>query len=104
MAKRGRPKKAQLVNQAKTELKMLETVRGREQEILYNDLAKLRTNILTSLQYISDIDRSETIADAAFKAGRGYDYLNKASSQVEDMLENMYEANDFDHYDDINDD
>jgi hypothetical protein len=104
MAKKGRPKKTQSDNQAKTELKMLETIRSKEQEILYKDLAKLRSSILTGIQYVSDIDRSETIADAAFKAGRGYDYLNKASDLLENMLEDMYEGNDLDHYDDINDD
>jgi len=103
MAKKGRPKKTQSDNQAKTELKMLETIRGKEQEILYKDLAKLRASILNALQYVSDIDNSEKIADAAFKAGRGYEYLNKASDMLEDMLENMFEANDFEHYDDIND-
>ena len=103
MAKRGRPKKAKSDNQAKTELKMLETVRTTEQQILYKDLAKLRTSLLSALQYVSDIDTSEKIADAAFKAGRAYDHLNKASDQVEDMLENIYNTYDFDHYDDIND-
>jgi hypothetical protein len=103
MAKRGRPKKIQSDNQAKTELQMLHTVRTTERHILYKDLANLRTGILSALQHVSDMDNSRELADAAFKAGRAYEHLNKASDQLEEMLESMYEANDFDHYDDLGD-
>jgi len=48
------------------------------------------------------IDECGTIAEAAFKAGRVYGPLDELNDQLDTMLENLYENNDFEHWDDIN--
>jgi hypothetical protein len=46
-------------------------------------------------------DESETVAEAAFRAGRAYGPLSDANDKLEEVLDRMYENNDFDHWDDI---
>ena len=69
---------------------------------LYNDLAKMKEKINYALRHVGMIDECGTIAEAAFKAGRIYGPLDEVNDKLEEMLENLYEINDFDHWDDIN--
>jgi len=69
---------------------------------LYNDLAKMKNKVAYALRHVGMIDECGTIAEAAFKAGRVYGPLDELNDQLDTMLENLYENNDFDHWDDIN--
>jgi len=112
MAQRGRPKKSKTetpavskkeVNQAAVDLKFLEISRIKEIEALYIDLAKVKSRVNDALNRISFIDEVETLSDAAFKAGRAYDNLDKANDKLEEMLNDLYETYDLEHWNDIND-
>ena len=48
------------------------------------------------------MDEVETVAAAAFKAGRAYSFLDNANDKLEEILDGIYGNNDFDHWDDIN--
>jgi hypothetical protein len=47
------------------------------------------------------MDESETVAEAAFRAGRTYGPLSDANDKLEEVLDKMYESNDFNHWDDV---
>jgi len=68
---------------------------------LYNDLAKMKEKINYALRHVGLMDECDTIAEAAFKAGRVYGPLDEVNDKLEAMLENLYENNDFDHWDDV---
>lgn len=99
---RGRKPKPKLT-EAEVELKVLETVRTKEMEVLYKDLAKIRRYVDAALYQVGTIDSSENLAEAAFKAGKSYGSLDKANDRLQDILENLYDTYDFDHYDDLYD-
>ena len=94
-------KKVQTRSNELEELRQLSKIRDREKEILYKDLAILKDFVDLSLTQIGFIDSSESLGEAAFKAGRAYNSLDKASDKLTNMLDNMYEAGDFDHYEDV---
>ena len=94
-------KKVQTNAEELKELKFLAEIRDREKEILYKDLAILKDFVDLSLTQIGFIDSCENLAEAAFKAGRAYNSLDKASDKLTNMLDDMYEAGDFDHYEDV---
>ncbi|NBX98520.1 hypothetical protein EBQ81_06730 [bacterium] len=81
--------------------------RDQEQQIqlqeLYKDLAKIKHQVGRALTHVGFIDSCESLAEAAFKAGRVYGPLDEVNDKLEQMLDNMYENNDLDHWDDIND-
>ena len=89
------------VNQFAVDLKVLEIARIKEIEALYIDLARVKQNVDEALTKVGFMDESETVADAAFKAGRVYSFLDKANDKLEEMLDNIYESNDFDHWNDV---
>ena len=68
---------------------------------LYNDLAKMKEKINYALRHVGLMDECDTIAEAAFKAGRVYGPLDEVNDKLETMLESLYEQNDFDHWDDL---
>jgi hypothetical protein len=84
-------------------LKQFEQENKVQIESFYNDLAKMKDKINYALRHVGMIDECGTIAEAAFKAGRVYGPLDEVNDQLETMLENLYENNDFDHWEDIND-
>lgn len=94
-------KKVQTNAEELKELKFLAEIRDREKEILYKNLAILKDFVDSSLNQIGFIDQSENISEAAFRAGRAYNSLDKASDKLTNMLDGMYEAGDFDHYEDV---
>jgi hypothetical protein len=94
-------KKVQTNAEELKELKFLAEIRDREKEILYKDLAILKDLVDLSLTQIGFIDSSESLGEAAFKAGRAYVPLDKANDKLTNMLDNMYDAGDFDHYEDV---
>lgn len=106
MAKRGRKPKTTVdvisvkVDHAKL-LKQFEEEQRLQTEALYKDLAKLKYQVDEALSKVGHIDDSETVADAAFKAGRAYGFLDEANDRLEEMLEHIFESHDFDHWDDI---
>jgi hypothetical protein len=112
MAQRGRPKKSKTetsvvvkkeINQAAVDLKVLEIVRTKEMEALYIDLAKVKSRINDALNRIGFIDESENLSEAAFKAGRAYNDLDKANDKLEEILDNINNTYDLEHWSDIND-
>ena len=114
MAKRGRPRKsttvvptlkdAQKAKEAITELKMLEAVTERQKEILYKDLAIIKKQVDRALTHIGFMDSTESLAEAAFKAGRAYGPLDEANDKLEEMLNEIYEgSNNLDHWDEMYD-
>lgn len=107
MARRGRPKKsttevtvATPVDHAKL-LKQFEEQQIIQTEALYKDLALIRKKVDLALTKIGFIDDAESLSQAAFKAGRAYGPLDEANDKLEEMLDNMFDTYDFDHYDDI---
>ena len=96
----ARPKK-QPATKAEVDIKILEIARIKEIEALYIDLAKVKQNVDVALIKIGFMDEAETVADAAFRAGRAYSYLDKANDKLEKMLNNLYDAYDLEHWDDI---
>jgi hypothetical protein len=106
MAKRGRPRKSEEltiatpVDHAKL-LKQFEQEQKVQLETLYKDLAVIRKKVDLALTKIGFIDEAESLSQAAFKAGRAYGPLDEANDKLEEMLDGIYDNNDFDHYDDI---
>ena len=86
------------------ELKFLAEIREKELKILYKNLAILKDLVSSSLTNLSAIDMSDTVGEAAFKAGKAYVPLNRADDKLEEMLDNLYEENEFEHYQDVIDD
>jgi hypothetical protein len=72
-----------------------------QMEELYKDLAKMKEKVAYALRHVGMIDECGTIAEAAFKAGRIYGPLDELNDQLDTMLENLYENNDFEHWDDL---
>jgi len=107
MAQRGRPKKVQTVATKVTTADYEKVLKQREQEqqiqleALYKQLANLKDKIGDALRHVALMDESETVAEAAFRAGRAYGPLSDANDKLEEVLDRMYENNDFDHWDDI---
>ena len=86
------------------ELKFLAEIRKKELKILYKDLAILKHLVSSSLTDLSAIDMSDTVGEAAFKAGKAYVPLNRVDDKLEKMLDDLYEANQFEYYQDVIDD
>lgn len=109
MAQRGRPKKSKTtettvavkVDHAKL-LKQFEEQQVIQTETLYKDLAAIKKKVDYALTHVGFMDESESISQAAFKAGRAYGPLDEANDKLEEMLDDIYNTYDFDHYDDIN--
>jgi hypothetical protein len=83
------------------QLKQFEQEHQVQLERLYKDLAQVKSLVNEGLTRVGFMDEAETIADAAFRAGRIYGYLDKANDKLEEILDGIYGNNDFDHYDDI---
>jgi hypothetical protein len=96
----ARPKKLK-PTEAEVDLKTLETIRVNEIKDLYKDLAILKEQVSSALHRIGQMDDVSSLSEATFKAGRAYEYLNKADDKLESMLDNMYEIADLDHWSDI---
>jgi hypothetical protein len=96
----ARPKK-QTASKAEVELQILELARVKEIEALYKDLANVKHAIDIALTKIGFIDSCETLSEAAFKAGRAYGPLDQANDKLAEMLSNLYDSYDLEHWDDI---
>jgi Tfp pilus assembly protein PilO len=106
MAQRGRPKKQKTepVMEQNEYVKLAKQFEQEQQvqlETLYKELANLKDKIGDALRQVALMDECETVAAAAFRAGRAYGPLSDANDKLETMLDNIYEANDFDHWDDV---
>lgn len=93
-------KKAKSANEIKAELNTMHHVRKIEQEILYKDLKGIANKVDAALSKISEMRESENFAEAMFKAGRAFNPLNEASDKLEEMVTELFIANDFDDDDD----
>ena len=96
----ARPKK-QPATKAEVDIKILEIARIKEIEALYIDLARVKQNVDVALTKVGFMDESETVADAAFRAGRAYSYLDKANDKLEEILDNLYDTYDLENWNDI---
>ena len=110
MAQRGRPKK-QASTSIMTLAEMLEKdvkkqeakkEKNKELEEVYTELAKLKTVIDDAHTRVSFMDEAETVSQIAFKAGRAYEKLTEALNKLESILDDIYDNNDFEYYEDIN--
>ena len=97
---RGRKPKVQ-ATKAEVDIKILEIARIKEIEALYIDLARVKQNVDVALTKVGFMDESETVADAAFRAGRAYSYLDKANDKLEEILDNLYDTYDLENWNDI---
>ena len=108
MAQRGRPKKKEVnaiiaspaIDHAKL-LKQFEQEQQVQLENFYKDLAKIKHKVDLALTQVGFIDDCENLSQAAFKAGRAFGPLDEANDRLEDMLEEIFSGNDFDHWDDV---
>lgn len=107
MAKRGRKPKEEnaiiaspAIDHAKL-LKQFEQEQQVQLEAFYKDLAIIKHKVDLALTKVGFIDDCSSIAEAAFKAGRAFGPLDEANDKLEEMLENLFENNDFEHWDDI---
>ena len=104
MGKRGRKPKELVVPAVVDHAKLLKQFEEEQQvqlEKLYKDLASIRHKVELALTKIGFIDEAESLSQAAFKAGRAYGPLDEASDKLQEILEGIYENNDFDHFDDM---
>ena len=97
---RGRKPKVQ-ATKAEVDLKVLEIARVKEIEALYIDLARVKQNVDDALIKIGFMDEVDSVASAAFKAGRVYSFLDKANDKLEEMLNNLYDTYDLEDWSDI---
>ena len=106
MAKRGRKPKEELVvaipqvDHAKL-LKQYKEEQKVQLEHLYKDLAKVKYQVDRALTHVGLMDNCETIGEAAFKAGRAFGPLDEANDRLEEILNDMFDNNDLDHWDDV---
>lgn len=71
-------------------------------ETLYKELVKIKSKVDIALTHVGLMDNCDTIAEAAFKAGRAYGPLDKANDELGELLDEMYNCNlDLDHWDDV---
>lgn len=77
------------------------TIRKKQLEILYKELALIKNRMDLALTQIGFIDTSENLGEAAFKAGRAYGPLDEASDKLEEVLNELYEGNDYEDWHDI---
>ncbi len=102
MAKRGRkPKTTQPISEIHQEFEMLQARTERATQKLYTDLAVLKDAINRAFNHLGTIESSDNLAEAAFKAGRAFNPIDKVNEKLEEMLDELYEDNDFDHWEDI---
>ena len=106
MPQRGRPTKTITLVKAESvdDAKLLKQYKEEQQvqlESFYKDLAKMKDKVNYALRHVGMMDECGTIAEAAFKAGRVYGPLDEVNDKLEEMLENIYENNDFEHWDDV---
>lgn len=73
----------------------------KELENLYKNLAKIRYQVDLALTHIGRIDNADGLAEASFKAGRAYGPLDEANDRLEEVLEKLFEENNFEHWGDI---
>ena len=52
---------------------------------------------------IARMDEAESLAAAVFNAGRAYVQLSAVMDKLEEMLDNIYDNNDVEYYNDIED-
>lgn len=97
---KGRKPKVQ-ATKAEVDLKVLEIARVKEIEALYIDLARVKQNVDDALIKVGFMDEVDSIAAAAFKAGRVYSFLDKANDKLEEMLNNLYDTYDLEDWSDI---
>ena len=101
MAKRGRkPKNATVatkVDHAKL-LKQFEQEQLIQLETFYRSLAKIKKDVDVALEHVGRVDSSDNVAEAAFKAGRAFNHLDVANDKLEEMLEQIQENYDFEHW------
>lgn len=108
MAQRGRPKKQTnimtLAEMLERDVKKQEAKKEKNKELeeLYIKLAKLKSIIDNAHTRVSLMDEEETISALAFKAGRAYEKLTESNNILESILDDIYNANDFEYYEDIN--
>jgi methylphosphotriester-DNA--protein-cysteine methyltransferase len=97
---RGKKPKVQ-ATKTEVDLKILEVARIKEIEALYIDLAKVKQNVDEALTRIGFMDEVDSVAAAAFKAGRTYTFLDKANDKLEEILDNLYDSYDLENWSDI---
>jgi hypothetical protein len=103
MARGRKPKvttEAVKVDHAKL-LKQFEQEHQIQLERLYKDLAEIKYNVNNALAKVGFMDEVESVAGAAFKAGRAYSFLDKANDKLEEILDGIHDNTDFEHWDDI---
>ena len=107
MAQRGRPKKQESavvacppIDHAKL-LKQFEEEQRIQLEDFYKKLAKIKVHIDSAYRRIDFIGEAETLSEAAFKAGRAYESIDKANDELGDILDEIYDNNDFEYWDDL---
>lgn len=77
------------------------TIRKKQLEILYKELAVIKGKMDSALTQVGFIDSSECLGEAAFKAGRAFNSLDDASDKLEEVLNDLYDGNDYQDWHDI---
>ena len=83
-------------------LKQFEEQQVIQTEALYKELALLKKKVDLALTHVGNMREVDLFSEAIFKAGRAYGPLDEANDKLEEMLDDIYNTYDFDHYDDIN--
>ena len=108
MAKRGRkPKNATVaapaIDHAKL-LKQFEQEQLVQLETLYIKLAKIRNLVELGMDKLHNVDDCQSLSAVGFQAGRAFAKIAEASVKLENILDDMYDNNNFDYYSDIEND
>ena len=97
---RGRKPKQPVLTELEEKLKNVCFSQLNDIEILYKNLAKIRYQVDLALTHVGQIDGVDSLAEASFKAGRAYGPLDEANDRLEEVLEKLFEENDFQHWTD----
>lgn len=73
----------------------------KELEVLYKNLAVIKDAVDNALSHASSVANCDTLAEAAFKAGKASVPLSMISDKLENILEELYLKNGFEYYEDI---
>ena len=114
MAKRGRKPKVVVptLNDAKEaivalssakELKKLEQEQKLQIESLYKDLCRIKNTVDAAYSNIAFMDEAESLAAAVFNGGKAHVQLSAVMDKLEEILDNIYDNNDVEYYNDIED-
>jgi hypothetical protein len=104
MAQRGRKPKVQRTPEETGYAELLKETKENhlsKMRKLYEDLARIKSQMNYALGQIGSINECNTLAESAFIAGKAYVQLDGANDCLEGILDDIYSQEDLDHWEDV---